>query len=551
MGVTVGSNQMKDAGPPKDSTPSENFPYGGLLLEFDSQETIQPHFSSAWWHAFGAAALEAGPPDPAAAAFGSGYYPSAISKVNQLLGVSPTVFSANAVVTGLMGIDGVHSGGISELHPVFSMALHLPGDESSPGELTEHWAFFIRNQGDEGNCSALIHTLEPEEEGARDYYISLPWPKGASSLRSISGSGTPWAISGAGAGQLGQTQVSPGVATQLHFLSPAYSGNEAPPFGFDGEVTLHYAYPPGKAPEKAQRDDPTAREVAAASTPASTPAEAQNNRDVEDFPWQAIIAEVADPAVKIHLQRYLKQRPPIQITRPLPEIRYVSDVSIVKPKTFSPDTTFRQRTRTTVNVAKLRQNDDLSLAAGYPQRTFQAIDSQRVFILGTDGILRLERGPFPTADGNASSSTSTEVDRGVQTFDAVSDSEVLVLRRDGALFVENAPFGGPLGTCVQGFVWRQADPDDHVCVTPSTRTQVALDNASGPSRIAPALVWRPQGTCVQGFVWRQADAKDRTCVSSSTRKQTAADNAYGPYRIAGDGSDECSRFGDIEIQGHF
>ena len=28
-------------------------------------------------------------------------------------------------------------------------------------------------------------------------------------------------------------------------------------------------------------------------------------------------------------------------------------------------------------------------------------------------------------------------------------------------------------TCKQGFVWREATKDDHVCVTPATRTQAA------------------------------------------------------------------------------
>jgi hypothetical protein len=33
-------------------------------------------------------------------------------------------------------------------------------------------------------------------------------------------------------------------------------------------------------------------------------------------------------------------------------------------------------------------------------------------------------------------------------------------------------------TCQQGFVWREARPGDHVCVTPETRSQAAL--AGGP-----------------------------------------------------------------------
>ena len=34
------------------------------------------------------------------------------------------------------------------------------------------------------------------------------------------------------------------------------------------------------------------------------------------------------------------------------------------------------------------------------------------------------------------------------------------------------------GQCIQGYVWRQARPQDHVCVTPQTRAQTAKDNAA-------------------------------------------------------------------------
>jgi hypothetical protein len=40
------------------------------------------------------------------------------------------------------------------------------------------------------------------------------------------------------------------------------------------------------------------------------------------------------------------------------------------------------------------------------------------------------------------------------------------------------------GYCREGFVWREAGPDDHVCVTPETRAQVALDNQQAASRVA-------------------------------------------------------------------
>ena len=38
------------------------------------------------------------------------------------------------------------------------------------------------------------------------------------------------------------------------------------------------------------------------------------------------------------------------------------------------------------------------------------------------------------------------------------------------------------GMCVRGYVWRQANAQDHVCVVPQTHTATAADNAASPSR---------------------------------------------------------------------
>lgn len=41
--------------------------------------------------------------------------------------------------------------------------------------------------------------------------------------------------------------------------------------------------------------------------------------------------------------------------------------------------------------------------------------------------------------------------------------------------------------CVDGYVWREVFPGDHVCVTPETRDQAAADNAQAAARVAPAV----------------------------------------------------------------
>ncbi len=73
----------------------------------------------------------------------------------------------------------------------------------------------------------------------------------------------------------------------------------------------------------------------------------------------------------------------------------------------------------------------------------------------------------------------------------------------GSLTVANA--GGDYGpdTCQEGYVWREANAADHVCVSPGTRDQARADNAAAASRRAGGGAYGPN-TCVNGFVWREA-----------------------------------------------
>jgi hypothetical protein len=91
------------------------------------------------------------------------------------------------------------------------------------------------------------------------------------------------------------------------------------------------------------------------------------------------------------------------------------------------------------------------------------------------------------------------------------------------------PFGPD--TCVQGFVWREAIPTDHVCVTPAVRSQTAQENADAVQNRDPN---GPYGSnsCKSGFVWRNAFQGDGVCAVPASRDQAAADNAAGPSRVA-------------------
>jgi hypothetical protein len=85
-------------------------------------------------------------------------------------------------------------------------------------------------------------------------------------------------------------------------------------------------------------------------------------------------------------------------------------------------------------------------------------------------------------------------------------------------------------TCLNGFVWREAVTNDHVCVTPDIRTQTRSDNAVAASRRSPNGGPFGPDTCVQGFVWREAVSGDHVCVLPATRDQASKDNAAAASR---------------------
>jgi hypothetical protein len=58
---------------------------------------------------------------------------------------------------------------------------------------------------------------------------------------------------------------------------------------------------------------------------------------------------------------------------------------------------------------------------------------------------------------------------------------------------------GPL-TCLDGYVWRQATPRDHVCVTPEVRAQAAQDNRLAPSRASATSTTFGPDLCGPGYV---------------------------------------------------
>jgi hypothetical protein len=70
-------------------------------------------------------------------------------------------------------------------------------------------------------------------------------------------------------------------------------------------------------------------------------------------------------------------------------------------------------------------------SATHNDRSFQALDTQDVFVLGTDGKLWWERAPFGSAPPARS-----QIDATVRTFQAINASNVFVLGNDGNLWYE-------------------------------------------------------------------------------------------------------------------
>ena len=88
----------------------------------------------------------------------------------------------------------------------------------------------------------------------------------------------------------------------------------------------------------------------------------------------------------------------------------------------------------------------------------------------------------------------------------------------------------PAGSCVKGFVWREARPSDHVCVRPEIRDDVAAQNRTKTKRWTQGA-YGPQ-TCIEGYVWREAFTGDKVCVTPKFRDQTKKDNQAAASRVA-------------------
>ena len=88
-------------------------------------------------------------------------------------------------------------------------------------------------------------------------------------------------------------------------------------------------------------------------------------------------------------------------------------------------------------------------------------------------------------------------------------------------------------TCKSGFVWREARPNDLVCVTPESRTRVREENRTASSRIQPGGGASGPFTCLSGFVWREAFEGDLVCVTPEGRTLVREENRQAASRRVG------------------
>jgi hypothetical protein len=87
-------------------------------------------------------------------------------------------------------------------------------------------------------------------------------------------------------------------------------------------------------------------------------------------------------------------------------------------------------------------------------------------------------------------------------------------------------------TCINGMVWREAVPNDFVCVTSSWRKKTKEENVLGPSLRQPRGGPYNLDTCKQGFVWRETQPSDHVCVTPQSRKDNLRINK-GDYTPLG------------------
>jgi hypothetical protein len=262
----------------------------GIGLEFKDDETLH-RAHAPWWRRLVQAAEN-----------GSSQGQTA----DQMLGTG--IVGENGlrgVVTGLIGIDGVH-GGYAEYHPVFALALNT-SVQGTLDSVRETWVFFLRTEGNGGGCSNNSYSWPSPHN--HEYYIQLPWLKAAktaqdaenakwtswpSEVSIVKGGFQFWAWqSGETKGWLKKSSDSHSTLIKVRFPGDG-------DFGVDGQFTIEYKFskgaetPPGPGQWYAGGQ---AGGVVAVQSRRVRPSRGKKENE-DDFQLTTITARIADPAVK-------------------------------------------------------------------------------------------------------------------------------------------------------------------------------------------------------------------------------------------------------------
>jgi len=251
-----------------------------ILLEFDSDETIDHFDQSRFWRNFH----------------------DIVDHESDAV-VGELVNGHDAVVIGLMGMDEQHKGHV-EIHPVHALAIR-EGAPRSPNPSNDTWAFFVRNWGDEGECSSQQHYLLSNE-----ITFQLTPPGNLQGARAVLNGNTQ--VFGTGTtgtfdfysgpeGTFVRFNFTPGSRQPFAFgeIGLSWTGGT---FGESGAVfgpaTISKSLPPARSPKADDNDDP--EEQLRALWNSLSPTEQQQYKDILNNlnpPRPPIVSARLQPAI--------------------------------------------------------------------------------------------------------------------------------------------------------------------------------------------------------------------------------------------------------------
>jgi hypothetical protein len=397
---------------------------GALGLEFNAGETID-NFDAPFW-----------------VLFRDQVYLGTQLEAGGLVNGKP------AVVTGLMGIDGVH-GGYTESHPVFAMAIRI-NEQAAGNGVDETWAFFVRNSGDEGGCSHLIHDWVP---ASGSYYLSLPWPQGATTVSVVASGTQAWAYGMPGNSAFLETAPGwPWTYVAFQLADPSAGA------GVYGQITIHYEL---GSQQKAQKGPEQSRAAyVGGALPSSAPPLGHAEEGGGLGKLESLIPDVSSR------ERFHKAVIAMATTKRAPRVGRF-------PVTVDPQIRVYNRVLSPAQSGAIVR-DRVRFDARMGARQLES--EQAVLKLFPPSVLESAAHADDCAQGFVWREAFSE-DRVCVTpasrTQAAKDNQLVAARR-----IPNED------ECQQGFVWRNAGPSDHVCVLPATRQQAADENRLAGSRRA-------------------------------------------------------------------